>query len=135
MNEENKDLIKRNQNMHFIGNVKLLEEKLLSLCKESNVPVKIVDVLKEDNGNNTDLCDLFDELEKEGALLYLKNYTKTRPNVRYKFSCIYKDKCATKNGFVIKENLQYYGTVIISSKDDFFELDNSEASCFCHVEL
>ncbi len=135
MNETNEILGANSQNIHFIGNEKILEKKLLSLCQEDNIPVKIIDVLEEDNGHKTDLSDLFDELQKNNALLYLKNYTKARPNVRYKFSCIYKHQCSTINGIVNKESLQYLGTVIISSEDDLFELDDSESSCFRHVHM
>ncbi len=124
------------QCIHFIGDEKKTEKKVRSFCMENDIQLKIIDVLEEDKGQKTNLSELFDELQKDCALLYLKDYTKTRPNVRYKFSCIYKNQCAPNEyGIVKKEGLEYLGTIIISSNDDVFQLDDSERSCFGHVDL
>lgn len=122
--------------IRFVGNADDIEKKFLSVCKESNIPLTIVDVLEEENGKKTNLSDLFDELKCNCSLLYLKNYTKAKPtNNRYKFSCIYKNNCAPNEyGIVTKHNLTYLGTVIISSKDDNYPLDASENSCFAHID-
>ncbi len=130
-------------NIHFIGkniNLENFEEKLQDFCNVYKISLKVIDVLEEEN-QKTVLLNLFDELnynnDNNCYMLYLKNYTKTRPtNVRYRFSCIYKDQCAPNSfGIVTKENLQYLGTVIFSLEDDVFPLDDSESSCFLHVEI
>lgn len=129
------------ENVHFIGNVKNLEERLQHYCNQCGIFLKAIDVLEEEN-QRTNLSNLFDELnyneeKKNYCMLYLKNYTKTRPtNVRYRFSCIYKNLCApNESGIVTKDNLQFLGTVLLSSEDDVFPLDDSEKSCFRHVKI
>lgn len=129
------------ENVHFIGNVKILEERLQHYCNQCGIFLKVIDVLEEEN-QRTNLSNLFDELnyneeKKNYCMLYLKNYTKTRPtNVRYRFSCIYKNQWAPNEiGIITKENLQFLGTVLLSSEDDVFPLDDSEKSCFWHVKI
>ncbi len=134
------------ENVHFIGNVKILEERLQHYCNQCGIFLKVIDVLEEEN-QRTNLSNLFDELnyneekkkkkKKNYCMLYLKNYTKTRPtNVRYRFSCIYKNLLAPNEiGIVTKENLQFLGTVLLSSEDDVFPLDDSEKSCFRHMKI
>ena len=123
-------------NICFIGNEAAIEKQLFQYCQENNVPLKVVDVLEEVN-HKTNQLDLFDELQNKAAILYLKNYTKTRPKVRYRFSTIYKDQCAVnENGFVKKHDLKYLGTVIImDEKVEHFSLDSSELSCFRHTRV
>lgn len=123
-------------NTCFIGNEAKIEKNLLQYCQENNIPLKVVDVLEEENHKINQL-DLFDELQNNVALLYLKNYAKTREKVRYRFSTIYKDQCAVnENGFVKKYNLKYLGTVIImDEKVEYFSFNSSELNCFCHSRV
>lgn len=141
MIKTNESAIKRNEkcnsNCHLIGNE--IEEKLINFCKNNKISLKIIDVLQEYENQKTKLEDLYNELEKSKGILYLKNYIKASPKLRYRFSSIYKEQiCCNKYGKIEKENLQYLGTVIITSfneKENVFKLDDSENSCFGHFKI
>ena len=133
--EINRENCKSNDN--WISNVNLItndiddaEVILKSVCKQYNVELIIVD-LKNNEECKIPLVELFDKLNNSNAILYLKNYTNVEPKLRYRFSNIYKECCATnKYGVVERNDLKYLGSVLISEEQPKYRLDNSETSCF-----
>lgn len=121
-------------NALFFGDESEIENEFLTFLNENNVALKTIDCLSVEKGDKINFETLFNELEKENAVLYLKNFGRVGNQTREHLSLLYKD--AGLGLFLKNEHrIQYRGAVAITdeAKKDYIPLSTYDLNNFLFI--
>ncbi len=110
------------------------EKEILNFIKSMGEKVIEYDLFDEIH-KRKDLNELAEQLEKNQAILYLKNYTSVPFDYRIRFNAIFKDRLFVKKATVLRYDLKYMGTIILTTDEDEFPLIAEEPICFKNIEV